>query len=420
MRSFRKINFNLKLVFCAWLALSTSAIAADVKISELPDAASIAGSEELPLVQSATTVRATVSELGTVLQPIDADLTSWAGVTRAAGADTFITTPTMANLGSLLTNEAAGFITFGTTPSSANFSTLVTDEAFNLDDSDLGSWASVTRAANFDTFVATPSMANLGGVLSDEGAGWITFGTTPSSANLDTLITDDTGSGLAVFNNSPVLTTPEISAFELGAGATDTTIARSAAGEATIEGDVLKHTGRRTITLYAGAGTYPTGGAIASCTPGPNVDSGSNDVFYRNCAFSASADNAMYWTITPPKSINESVDLVAQVDWLSTTTTDATDDVIFTMACVAFSNDDAVNGNAFPTVDTVTDTQTAAGDFLRSGEITAITPAGSWAEGDGLVCRLTRDGDAAGDNFNGTADVFAVQLHFTDNASSDD
>lgn len=39
-------------------------------------------------------------------QPIDADLTSWAGVTRASGFDTFATTPSSANLRSLLTDES--------------------------------------------------------------------------------------------------------------------------------------------------------------------------------------------------------------------------------------------------------------------------------------------------------------------------
>jgi hypothetical protein len=38
-------------------------------------------------------------------QPLDADLTSWAGVTRAAGFDTFAATPSSANLRGLLTDE---------------------------------------------------------------------------------------------------------------------------------------------------------------------------------------------------------------------------------------------------------------------------------------------------------------------------
>jgi hypothetical protein len=57
--------------------------------------------------------------------------------------------------------------------------------AFQPLDSDLTSWASVTRASGFDTFAATPS-----------------------SANLDSLVTDDTGSGALVFADTPTLIAP--------------------------------------------------------------------------------------------------------------------------------------------------------------------------------------------------------------------
>jgi len=59
--------------------------------------------------------------LGTTLpatyQPLDADLTSWAGVTRASGFDTFAATPSSANLAALVTNETgSGSLVFGTSP----------------------------------------------------------------------------------------------------------------------------------------------------------------------------------------------------------------------------------------------------------------------------------------------------------------
>jgi hypothetical protein len=50
-------------------------------------------------------------------QALDADLTSWAGVTRAAGFDTFAATPSSANLASLVTGETgSGALVFGTSP----------------------------------------------------------------------------------------------------------------------------------------------------------------------------------------------------------------------------------------------------------------------------------------------------------------
>ena len=50
-------------------------------------------------------------------QPLDADLTSWAGVTRAAGFDTFVTTPSSANLATLVTDQTGtGTLVFATSP----------------------------------------------------------------------------------------------------------------------------------------------------------------------------------------------------------------------------------------------------------------------------------------------------------------
>jgi hypothetical protein len=55
--------------------------------------------------------------IGTNVQAFDADLTSWAGVTRATGFDTFAATPSSANLAALVTNETgSGALVFATSP----------------------------------------------------------------------------------------------------------------------------------------------------------------------------------------------------------------------------------------------------------------------------------------------------------------
>lgn len=54
---------------------------------------------------------------GTDYQAPDADLTSWAAVTRASGFDTFTATPTSANLAALVTNETgSSLLVFNTSP----------------------------------------------------------------------------------------------------------------------------------------------------------------------------------------------------------------------------------------------------------------------------------------------------------------
>lgn len=51
------------------------------------------------------------------IQPLDADLTSWAAITRASGFDTFTATPSSDNLASLVTGETgSGAAVFGTSP----------------------------------------------------------------------------------------------------------------------------------------------------------------------------------------------------------------------------------------------------------------------------------------------------------------
>lgn len=80
------------------------------------------------LFQSGRQVHAPIGAVG--LQPLDADLTSWALITRASGFDTFVATPTSANLAALVTDEDGGTqLLFGTdwvtyTPTFTGFGTV--------------------------------------------------------------------------------------------------------------------------------------------------------------------------------------------------------------------------------------------------------------------------------------------------------
>jgi hypothetical protein len=74
-------------------------------------------------------------------------------------------------------------------------------------DSDLTSWAGVTRASGFDTFAATPSSVNLKGLVTDEtGSGALVFADTP------TLVTPVLGVATATSINKLTLTAPATSA----------------------------------------------------------------------------------------------------------------------------------------------------------------------------------------------------------------
>jgi hypothetical protein len=119
-------------------------------------------------------------------------------------------------------------------------------------DSDLTSWATVTRASGFDTFVATPS-----------------------SANLAALLTDETGSGANVFGTSPTIVTPTISSISSAVGVTLNLAATiSAATTAGIAGTAVTITasnavaGTVTAGAVAGGGVTITAGNAARLTSG--------------------------------------------------------------------------------------------------------------------------------------------------------
>lgn len=90
------------------------------------DKATPVDADLLPLVDSAASfvlkkltwanLKATVKTyFDTLYQPLDSDLTTWAGVTPAAGVATFLATPSSANLKAALTDElggASGKVTF--------------------------------------------------------------------------------------------------------------------------------------------------------------------------------------------------------------------------------------------------------------------------------------------------------------------
>jgi hypothetical protein len=87
-------------------------------------------------------------------------------------------------------------------------------------DADLDSWAGVTRASGFDTFAGTPSSANLAGLVSDEtGTGALVFANSPTLVTpaLGTpasgVVTNLTGTASININGTVGATTPSTGAF---------------------------------------------------------------------------------------------------------------------------------------------------------------------------------------------------------------
>ncbi|CAN7598603.1 hypothetical protein LJR234_004629 [Mesorhizobium amorphae] len=186
--------------------------------------------------------------IGVTVQAYSANLASWAGVTRAAGFDTFAATPSSANLRALLSDEvgtgAAYFVGGALGTPASGTATNLTGLPVSTGISGLGTGVA--------TFLATPSSANLRAALTDEvgtGAAYFVGGAlgTPASGTLTNAtglpvstgisgfasnmaaflaggtstqlaaaLTDGTGTGACVFAGSPTLTGAPVIAAAVG------------------------------------------------------------------------------------------------------------------------------------------------------------------------------------------------------------
>jgi hypothetical protein len=169
----------------------------------------------------------------------------------AAGVQAFLATPSSANLRAAMTDETGtGLLVFNTSP------TLVTPI--------LG----IPTSGTLTNCTGLPIATGVSGL----GSNVATFLTTPSSANLAAALTDETGSGAAVFANTPTLVTPVIGA------ATGTSL--------TVTG-VIASTGTAGVGYATGAGGTVTQGT--SRTTGVTLDKTSGAITLFSAAGTTSA-----------------------------------------------------------------------------------------------------------------------------------
>jgi hypothetical protein len=188
------------------------------------------------------------------------------------GVQTFLATPSSANLRAAVTDETGtGSLVFATNP------TLVTPV--------LGTPASGTLT----NCVGLPVASGISGLGSNVAA----FLATPSSANLAAALTDETGTGANVFANTPTLVTPNIGAAtgaSLAVSGAVTSSGTAGVGYATgAGGTVTQGTSRTTgvtinkrcgaITMFSAAGS-----ATAATFTVTNSTVGANDVIILNQA----------------------------------------------------------------------------------------------------------------------------------------
>ncbi len=197
--------------------------------------------------------------------------------------------------------------------------------------------------------------------------------------------------------------------LEIG-GASDTTLARLAAGKLGVEGVYARLAGKTAIPIPASAMvSNTTNGAAAGVT-----ETTTNDVMVRTYDFDQTTQEGVQFCIPMPKSWNEST-VTFQPIWTASAGSAAAT-VVWSLRGVSLSDDDALD-TAWGTEQTSSDALIATGDVHIGPESSAITIAGTPAEGDLVFFQVRRN--VASDNLTADAKLIAIRLNITTNDAND-
>jgi hypothetical protein len=173
---------------------------------------------------------------------------------------------------------------------------------------------------------------------------------------------------------------------------------------------LLQHVGvgKQTVWVPAGAMVARTTNGAASGT----TESTTNDVMNKTLDFDTTTSEGAQFTVAFPKGWNEGT--VTFVPYWTAASGSGT--VIWTLAGVALSDDDAID-TAFGTSQSSTDTLLTALDIHVGPESSAITIAGTPAAGDIVYFQVTRD---TSDTLGVDAKLIGIKLIYTIDTVIDD
>lgn len=145
------------------------------------------------------------------------------------------------------------------------------------------------------------------------------------------------------------------------------------------------------------------------CATAVTRELATNDVALNTCAFDQTTSEGAQFMLRMPKAWDEGT-FTFDVVWTSAS---GSGTVTWSLSVVALSNDDPLD-SAFGTPQEVTDTLLLADDTHLTAESSAITAAGSPAEGDLVVLELTRN---ISDTLSADAELIGIRVNFTSNAT---
>lgn len=273
-------------VFSPWFATVEIGGASDTTLSRA--SAGVLAVEGVNLLTTATG------------QPLDSDLTSWGSVARASGFDTWVATPSSANLISLLSDETGtGANVFGTSPGFTTAANPVSNDGAALGTTALG-WA--------DLFLAT------GGTIHFANTDWVLTHSTGvaevTTGDLRVTTAGTNSASVATVGGTQTLTNKSIAATQITAGAlsigsnaatvgtvelnngTDTTLSRGGAGILAVEGvNLPRYAATGTWTAMQTFSKSGTDDVVTMQADNDGGGAGPDLYMFRNSASPASSDN---------------------------------------------------------------------------------------------------------------------------------
>ena len=240
----------------------------------------------------------------------------------------------------------------------------------------------------------------------------VEFATAVASGTADRgkMVFDVDGTDILTIDDGGLVLTGDI---ELG-HASDTTLARSASGVVTIEGNIIKTVGTEDMWVPATAMRPASTNGCAAIT---DVETTATRPDMQVLDFASSTQEYAQFSVAMPKSWNEGT-VTAQFYW--THATAVSTDVIWGIQGLCVSDNDTID-TTYGTAQTVTDTfHNTAEDLAVTAATSAITLAGTPAAGDLAFFQVYRDADAGGDTTNSTdARLIGVKINYTTNATND-